>query len=316
MIRKYFDSKIDQSISMLGDRFGREKVEAFLAEGLIGYFAMFLVTVMFGGYTVLLLFAYLTVTKGQERMGQFGDAFGFLTSLFTALGLIGLAFTVRLQWKQISEQAKASEEDRKSLLRQTREQYLTARLNSTVALLESYRAQADLAIARTNTRNPSMQDPYPEAEAERMIWILRRRLGILHGESTLGFDREWSLAVERDSIRVFFASILNEYLERSGGPNQVHESLSDPTRILQEAIREFSAIMNETRSSHSRIADYLNGCVGRMRLLLQDESKKNDLAMETRSLFCQLLGESFATPQGGDTYPWNASCEAEAPQQK
>lgn len=49
---------------------------------------------------------YPSQIKTVEERGQFGDSFGFLSALASSLGFIGLLFTLALQQRQISEQAK------------------------------------------------------------------------------------------------------------------------------------------------------------------------------------------------------------------
>ena len=54
----------------------------------------------------------LPAERSTEKFGQYGDSFGSLTSLFTALGFGGLLITLALQQRQIRNQEEAEKKDR------------------------------------------------------------------------------------------------------------------------------------------------------------------------------------------------------------
>jgi hypothetical protein len=79
--------------------------------------------------------------------GQFGDVFGSLNAVFASLALIGLVYTAMLQQNELNEQrkeiaahAQRAQEDREARLVQSGQQYLTARLDATVALAQAHDA--------------------------------------------------------------------------------------------------------------------------------------------------------------------------------
>src|SRR5262249_60351914 len=81
-------------------------------------------------------------------LGQLGDTFGFVNALFTGLALAGLVQTALLQQHQLAEQRKeikaqleTAQENRAALLRQGRAEFLTARLNATIGLLNACHAR-------------------------------------------------------------------------------------------------------------------------------------------------------------------------------
>lgn len=87
--------------------------------------------------------------------GQFGDVFGAVNALFSGLAFAGLIYTVFLQREELSLQRKeleltrqelqrsahAQEQSEVSLRAQAEATALSARLNTTSALLEHYRIE-------------------------------------------------------------------------------------------------------------------------------------------------------------------------------
>ncbi|WP_426400984.1 hypothetical protein ACN9M1_27810 (plasmid) [Ralstonia sp. R-29] len=65
------------------------------------------------GYTAIVWPGWSTLTKGGEGAGVFGDAFGGLNTLFTALAFAGLIVTIFLQRQQLIDQRKEIGADRK-----------------------------------------------------------------------------------------------------------------------------------------------------------------------------------------------------------
>jgi hypothetical protein len=90
---------------------------------------------------------------GISGFGQFGDTFGAINALFTGFALAGLVYTALLQYEQVQaqrqelqRQAQDSEANRQALSREKREQFLTARLNATVALLQATEAKMSFSL--------------------------------------------------------------------------------------------------------------------------------------------------------------------------
>lgn len=65
------------------------------------------------GFTVIIWPGWSTLIKGGEGAGVFGDAFGGLNTLFTALAFAGLIVTIFLQRQQLIEQRKEIRAERK-----------------------------------------------------------------------------------------------------------------------------------------------------------------------------------------------------------
>lgn len=72
-----------------------------------------------------------------SRRGTFGDSYGVFTSLFSALAFCGVAITLHLQSKQLS-QLKDKEDDTATA------QALQTRLMAATALLNAYNTEANL----------------------------------------------------------------------------------------------------------------------------------------------------------------------------
>lgn len=64
-----------------------------------------IISLVFVTYTAALLWFSAPISLlSLEKSGQFGDSFGALTSIFTALGFLGIAYTIYLQNKQMKIQ--------------------------------------------------------------------------------------------------------------------------------------------------------------------------------------------------------------------
>jgi uncharacterized membrane protein len=74
--------------------------------------------------------------KMDER-GQFGDTFGAVTSLFTALGFIGIAITIYQQSKQIQQKDEEVKASNKALARQLELMAVTAKLTALPNLIDT-----------------------------------------------------------------------------------------------------------------------------------------------------------------------------------
>lgn len=138
-------------------------------------------------------------------IGQFGDAFGTVNALFTGLALVGLVYTVVLQHKQAMDQEADSRENHLALRRQGREQFLTARLNATVALIQAAEIRSSVAIADIDTAE------FEQEAARREVAGLKHQLGILLHEANAGFERDWDLRVQREVIRAYLIELLSGY---------------------------------------------------------------------------------------------------------
>src|SRR4051812_28807902 len=102
-------------------------------------FAVLFVVALWVGCLVLALGGYrLNPSDKIGAYGQIGDPFGSVNALFTGLGLIGIVYTILLRRQQ-------NKDTRLGLSRQSREQYLTARLTATTALLQASDVKANTA---------------------------------------------------------------------------------------------------------------------------------------------------------------------------
>lgn len=106
---------------------------------------------------VILVFTiYFSVVRfllpGWTESGQFGDMFGGLNSLFSALAFLGVIYTIFLQREELSLQrkelelareelkrtAEAQEKSEKALSKQAASLKVTAKLNGLSAILQHY----------------------------------------------------------------------------------------------------------------------------------------------------------------------------------
>lgn len=93
--------------------------------------------VLIAVYAIFAFLMYLNAWTSDdklEKMGQFGDSFGLLTSLFNGLALFALALTVSLQKKELTLQ-------REELSKNTEAQETQAKLQALTAILNQYNYQ-------------------------------------------------------------------------------------------------------------------------------------------------------------------------------
>ena len=101
-----------------------------------------LVIALIGSWVFLILnfyFVHLVPSRpipDLAKQGQFGDAFNSVTSLFSALALLGVVLTILLQMKDMRE-AGASQE------RQLEVTHTTARLQALVSLMDTTHRRMD-----------------------------------------------------------------------------------------------------------------------------------------------------------------------------
>lgn len=217
-----------------------------------------------------------------ERLGQFGDTFGLVNALFTGLALVGLAYTVHLQRQEM-------EENRELLHRERREQFLSARLNAVVALLEA--RERNLAEAREAFQSEDYFAQTLQSEADR----LRQRIGFLRGEVRLGFDGPWSREVMRRAVATtmhdFVESELRGYSRVRRRYAEVHAEGLDPDGALRKHRDYLGDMRRHVRREFALLAS-------------QPEPECYDLAEEVRPeldawtacLDRAIAGEDFADP--------------------
>jgi hypothetical protein len=137
----------------------------------------------------------------METFGQFGDTFGVVNALFTGLALVGVVYAAVLQHDQVEtqrqelkQQSRDSELNRQALTREKREQFVTARLNATQALLHARQAESGLSSHR-----------WEEFQKEKALLEaigLRQRISIMLCEASFGLDDgDWNVGLERKAIR-------------------------------------------------------------------------------------------------------------------
>jgi hypothetical protein len=222
----------------------------------IGVALVFLVLVLsiWVGYLYIAFQALKAASPaGIGTFGQFGDTFGSINALFTGLAFAGLVYTALLQREQVQsqrqeldQQLRDSEANRLALSRGKREQFLTARLNATVAMLQATEAMLALALK---------DDDYARLAAMRETRKLKHQVAILLCEAKLGFEADWSVEVERTAIRDYLATYFRELHHRC----VVHHS--SPLSLFEGSIHreklEMSTLCEQIRERHSSTADHV-----------------------------------------------------------
>ena len=181
-----------------------------------------------------------------ERLGQFGDTFGLVNALFTGLALVGVAYTVHLHRRQ-------AEQDREALHRERREQFLSARLNAVVAMLDAH--ERKMLESKDAFRSEDYYAHTLKAEDDK----LRQQIAFLRSEVRLGFDGEWTPEVERKAVALHMRDFVESELrcfsgacacyiaeESQGGPPAAGEKYRDYLRDMRaHVLREFSLLASQ-----------------------------------------------------------------------
>lgn len=153
-------------------------------------------------WTFCFVKAYLAAPTADSEigsLGQFGDSFGAVNALFTGLALLGVAYAAIQQNEQIWQSREATIHER-------RVQFLAARLNGAVALLEALRISS-------SKQQPKLLEKYAARRQER----LQLQLGFLLCEARLGFESDWSTHLEERAIRDYLIEILSDLKQASVG---------------------------------------------------------------------------------------------------
>jgi hypothetical protein len=235
-------------------------------------------------WAICLLFSLYSATGGGfgviEKYGQFGDFFGMINSLFTGLALVGLVYTVLLQRDQIDLQQKESR-------RQAREQFLTARLNARVAVLQAEAAQQELALSSSSKAS--------DASVRGMMKRLnktRMRIEILATEANQGFDSGvWVPAIEKEAIRQFLVYGLEE-LTAMFDQFEKDDDLQSISNLVDATCQELEDFIYAFRVQYPDMSSSFKGVI---ELLKRDPSNLKGAIGWCRSA-------NFYFPRG--VHPW------------
>jgi hypothetical protein len=210
--------------------------------------------------TVALREAWYKDKEAIAASGQIGDTFGAVNALFTGFALIGLVYTALLQRQEIQGQEQDSQENKLALQREARAQYLTARLNATVALLQACEASVSLDDAQSA---PKAAGPFPirypsyRSHQAKVLEVskFKQRISILLCEAELGFNEDWGVELERKATRLHIVNYFRELKYRCS-----HEEISgvpeDPRTIVSNARLDIR-ILQYQLSAHGVLSRFL-----------------------------------------------------------
>jgi hypothetical protein len=189
--------------------------------------------------------------------GQFGDTFGSVNALFTGLALIGVAYGVMLQRKQIADQEKEAEHERAAIRTQARELYLTARLNATVALLQAHESTTKTIELLDNQQLRL----YYKAHAARESLKLSQNISLLLFETRLGFDFDNHDRILDQAIHDYLVDFLTELewrLTSTGLSNPLRNVRCNLWYIHREGISLGDFSLRESQKYYSSIVKLIN----------------------------------------------------------
>ncbi len=216
--------------------------------------ALVLIVIVFSTWAIYLYSSFQTMrsaeSEGISRLGQFGDAFGAINALFTGLALSGLVYTallhheqVQAQRQELQQQAHDSVANRQALSREQRELFLTARLNATVAMLQANEAMMGFT---------PVDDEYARLQGLRETRKLKQQVSLLLCEARLGFEADWSVAIERRAINDYLTTYFSELIYRCN----IHHL--DPLSLFQAAVErerlEMGTFCEQIQSRHPSTA--------------------------------------------------------------
>jgi hypothetical protein len=212
-----------------------------------------------------------------------------LAALFSGLAFVGVVAAIFLQWKelgyqreelrqtkeamqksaatqedqtmelreqtqllrtQVAEQIADSRQGHLARMRQSREQFLTARLNASLALLHAEQAKSEL---------PGNFDAWV---AHRSLRILELEIRILRCEAQLGFEPEpWKPDVERQAIRQYLEDSLQDVQNRL---NSMTEDQRFGSRFehITSVLNDFQLLGAILRARHHDIFGTIQQIVG------------------------------------------------------
>jgi hypothetical protein len=222
---------------------------------LIVLVAAVVTSVWLGWFVIWLRKAITSPTESEmAKFGQFGDTFGSINALFTGLALIGIVYTVLQQQRQLQQKEADSQENRKALAREKREQFLIARLNATAAMLQAQEARAALL---------GEDDTCGRIESERETRRLSQQLSILLCEAKLGFEiGDWDEGLETLAIRGHVRLYFEELLYRCR-LTEVNAYRFDPRSMSREKV-ELETLCDQIRNGHGSIAGLIESFTARL----------------------------------------------------
>jgi hypothetical protein len=226
--------------------------------------------------------------------GQFGDTFGAVNALFTGFALAGLVYTAILQRQEIAlqrqeiagqtEDAKANEEARRT---QSRELYLSARLNATVALLTSHEARAEAA---SRTATGGLRRDYSLQEAERESIKLRQHVAILLCEANQGFLYSPETNIREAALRAYIRQFLEELKWRLAD-ERPKTILSDVRFNLINAMEELVCMIDTIGPKSPGIVDTLKHLF--LQITLLHKKAMDNFANESPSAIYHSVSSEF-----------------------
>jgi len=138
---------------------------------------------------------------GIDGLAQAGDFFNIANAVFTGLALVGLVCTAVMQREELEAQRQDSKESGKAMQRQSREQFLSARLNATAALLKANETILDLDLDPMGSSKHMTRHQVPR---------IRQQIAVLLCEAELGFDGgNWTPAVEGKAINRYLSALFS-----------------------------------------------------------------------------------------------------------
>ena len=127
--------------------------------------------VSFGTFAMVPTLSTKLPTTELSRSGTFGDTFGAVNSLFSALGVAGVAYALILQYReQHADRLKASqawtaaEADRKHAAGLA---MLAARIHGTAALLQSYQSRYEVHVRNFQEAKLTLQGQFGPLKPEK-----------------------------------------------------------------------------------------------------------------------------------------------------
>jgi hypothetical protein len=214
---------------------------------------------------IFTLYVYIFGGPNQiSALGQFGDTFGFLNALFTGVALIGLVYTALLQQLQLDAQReqmaraeKAAVESRESLAKQSREEFLSARLHAQTAVMQAKATSVgQLGELRTQLSGFSLYELNRDFARQRIA------VELLLIEANQGFtSAEWEIHIQRRAIRELLIEKLRLHIQLL---DRLEPSMANPDSrgLATSAYDGLSSELGIMQEEYSNAHPHLRAVIG------------------------------------------------------
>jgi hypothetical protein len=227
-------------------------------------------TVILVSWGVAVLWVLATYFPGAIALEK-GDLDGrgsVISALFSGAALIGVVLAIFLQREELSLQRQELKETREELkraaeaqeqsaaqhrlasTRQSREQFLTARLN-----VELSKVQIINTGLQVDLRYSEEARVQAQAQAAKALSGINTRISILEAEIIQGFDGgPWNIPVQKEAVRLTVLQALGNFVSQWDAQNK-----NEAPSLIRNLLFELDSVARQFRYSHPEISANIDG---------------------------------------------------------